>query len=522
MASSIDKILRDYDLHCKRIEQSTFLNIAESPADKYKRIKKLEKVYSDWFEYYFPMYAKSPCAKFHKRMAKLLIENDYCSLLGEIYRSGAKSVHLCMGIPIFLYVTGRLKFMLLVGATDPKAKKLIADIQSQLQYNQRFINDYGKKFKYGDWSDGDFTTTDGVKFTAMSIGQNPRGAREGSERPDYIVVDDVDSKKRCNNDRLSREAFEWIWEDLQGCFEKGGKRRRFVVANNNFHKNTIINQLKTTFKAAITKAKERGNKPRHHIICVPAVKNLESFEPSWPENTSAEYWRQEFEDQPYRSFMREYMHMHIQDGTIFKHDNIHYKKRDQLRKYDSLIFYGDLSYKDKGDYKAMVFLGKIGREYHILKVYCRRSSRASVAKWLYDLYEDWDLKKYNIRYFIEGLFAQDEFVNDFGLEGDNRGYHIPVVADNESKGNKFDRVESMAGYYECNNVFYSVDLQEDPDTMTGIDQLLAFEKGSTANDDYPDAQQSAIVKANKYSYIEKFEVKTTSRKEVMKRKKNRF
>ncbi len=522
MNRKFEKYIKDYELHCRRIEQATSIDISETPVQKRKRIKNLEREYTDWFEYFFPMYAKSKSAKFHKRMAKLLIENDIISLLAEIYRSGAKSVHLDMGVPLYLYVTDRLKFMLLVGETEPKAKKLIADIQAQLQYNQRFINDYGRKFKYGDWSNGDFTTIDGAKFMALGIGQSPRGVREGANRPDYIVVDDVDSKKRCNNDRLSRQAYEWVWEDLQGTFGSGAKQRRFVVANNNFHKNTIINQLKITFKILIKKAKEANRKVRHHIVSVKAVKDLETFEPTWPENTSAAYWRLEFEEWPYRSFMREFMHVHIQDGTIFKNENILYKKRLPLRQYDGLVFYADLSYKDKGDYKAMILMGKIGREYHKLAVYVRQSSRAAVAQWLYDTYEDMNLKKYNIRYFIEGLFAQDEFVNDFDLEGDERGYHIPVQADNESKGNKFDRIESMAGYYERKNVYTDTKLKDSGDVVVLNDQLLAFEKGSGANDDGPDAEQSAIAKLNGITYVANFQSRFTSRKEVMKQNKNRY
>jgi hypothetical protein len=517
-----DKYINDYNQHCQRIFKSTQLKHGESAADKAKRMKKLEANYIDWFEYYFAQYAKSPCGWFHKKIANLIIKNKIINLLAEIYRSGAKSVHLGMGIPLYLYFTKDLFYMLLIGQTDPKAKKLISKIQAQLQFNQKLINDYGTRFKFGDWSTGDFTTIDGVKFKAMSSGQSPRGESEEHHRPDYILFDDVDTKKRVNNDRLSRELKEFAEEDAKGCFDEGGERQRFVVANNNFHKNTLINQLKIEYKAYIKKAKEKKRTQRHYIIHVPAVKSLETFEPNWPEKTSVAHWREKYDETPYRSFMREYMHVHIQDGTIFKHDNIHFKKRLQLRQYDSLILYADLSYKEQGDYKAMVLLGKIGREYHILKVYCRKSTRAAAAKWLYDLYEDWDLKKYNIRYFIEGLFAQDEFVNDFDLEGDTRGYHVPVVADNKQKGSKFDRVESMAGYYERNNIFYDLDLEEDPDTMTGIDQVLAFEKGSTANDDYPDAQQSGIVKANEYSYIDKFEVRVTTRADRNKRKKNRY
>ena len=67
--------------------------------------------------------------------------------------------------------------------------------------------------------------------------------------------------------------------------------------------------------------------------------------------------------------MREYMHTHIVEGTIFQNKYIQWKQRNQFRSYEALVFYGDLSYKDAGDYKAMVLVGKAGREFHILRHY---------------------------------------------------------------------------------------------------------------------------------------------------------
>ena len=112
---------------------------------------------------------------------------------------------------------------------------------------------------------------------------------------------------------------------------------------------------------------------------------------------------------------------------------------------------------------------------------------------------------------IEGRLAQDEFVNDFDQEGDQRGYYVPVVADKSSKGNKYDRIESMAGFFERLNVFFNEALKNSTDITNLIDQLLAFEKGSGANDDGPDALQSAIVELNKATFVEKFEILTTPR-----------
>ncbi len=497
----------------------------EDDKQKAKRIKRLESDYILWFEYYFPNYAKRKCAWFHKKLAKLIIENPRIKLLAEWFRSAAKSVHIDMGIPLYLmYAKKDIRFMLLVGETDTKAAKLLGDIQAQIQYNPRVIRDYGKHYQQGSWAEGDFTTNQGVKFMSLGFGQNPRGAREADARPDYIVVDDVDNKRHVNNDRLMTEGCDFITEDVWGCFDADDNgTERFIYANNNFHKNSITNRLKTYFLEAKARSKQEGSKDNEfHVMTVCAVKNLDSFEPEWKEKTTADYWRKKFEKMPYRSFMREYMHTHVEEGAIFRFEDILHDSIERLNKYDGLCFYGDLSYKEQGDYKGLVLVGKIGRKFHIIYTYLRRGSRARCAEWLYDLYQDKKLERFNIKYKIEGLFAMDEFVNDFDIEGDKRGYHIPVVADKRGKADKFDRIESLSGHFERKNVIFNEAEKNSPDQVRLRDQFLAFEKGSKANDDGPDAVHGAFKELFHITRVDKFPVLTTSRAAKRAQSKNNY
>jgi hypothetical protein len=508
-----DKIIADYDKHCLRVAQATSININESAGDKLKRISKLEKDYIDWFEYYYPNYAKKKSAWFHKKLARAIIENKQIKALAEFYRSAGKSVHIDMGIPLYLYLVKKdLFFMLLIGENEQKAKKLLSGIQAQLQFNQRIINDYGRKFQQGDWSDGDFTTVDGIRFMALGFLQNPRGAREQAERPDYIVVDDVDNKRHVNNDRLMREAIDFITEDIWGCFDaEDNSTERFVYANNNFNKKSITNRLKEFFTSKIKEAKANGESHDFYILRVDAVKDINTFEPNWPEKTSAEYWRKKFNSMPYRSFMREYMNTHVEEGKVFKHNQIQFTKILPYHKYDGIVFYGDLSFSDEACHKSMVALGRTGRKYHILHIFFRQTSRTLIAQWLYDIYEDRKLDGQSIQYIIEGLFAMSEFVTDFDEEGDVRGYYIPVVGSKRAKANKFERIEGMSGFFERLNVFFNIDEKDNADSILARDTLLAFEKGATIPLDFLDALQGAFTEVNAITFVEKFDVRITPR-----------
>lgn len=496
-----ERLIKRYTEHCRRIAMSTSIDLNEKNAEKISRRTALEKDYTTWFEYYFPNYAKVKCAPFHRRLANAIIKHKNIRLLAEMYRSAGKSVHIDLGIPLYLYLAkNELRFMMLVGETETKAKKLLSDISAQIAHNNRIINDYGNRTGTGSWADGDFITGDGCRFMSLGFGQDPRGAKEGAERPDYIVVDDCDTKKHVNNDRLMREAVDFITEDVWGCFDAAtGSRERFVFANNNFHKNGITNRMKTYFGEVVKNGSDIGDAV-FKVITVKAVNNISEFKPTWLAKTDATYWRNKFNAMPYRSFMREYMHTHIEDGAVFKHEDLRYIKPLPLKKYDALCFYGDLSYKANADYKALVLIGKSGREFHIIFTYLRQKSRADCARWLYDMYEQHKLHQFNIRYMIEGLFAQDEFVNDFDIEGEKRNMYIPVVADKRPKADKYDRIESLSGYWErgwwlfCRDGRSSVSNTDDQQVL--IDQFMAFEKGSKAHDDGPDACHGATAYLN--------------------------
>ena len=124
------KLIDNYEEHCRRIAKASVVDIHERPADKIARVKRIEKDYVTWFEYYFPNYAKVPCAWFHRQGAQEIIDNDVIMALWEIYRSGEKSVHVDMGIPLYLMYTGRLRYMLLIGETEDKAHKLLSACQA--------------------------------------------------------------------------------------------------------------------------------------------------------------------------------------------------------------------------------------------------------------------------------------------------------------------------------------------------------------------------------------------------------
>jgi hypothetical protein len=541
----------EFEQWCKQIEASTPIDIEEAIETKMARKKRALEDYQFFFEYYFPRYCEEDiteegpektqivnvgwghkfkntyrdtikigtriikCAWYHLLGSNILAQNRVISFVEEIYRGGAKSVHSSMARPLWFMVKGEMHGLLLISKTEKMANRLLAAIQANLMRNTRFINDFGDQFNHGSWEEGEFVTKNGVAFYALGLGQSPRGTRNEEHRPDMIVFDDCDSKKLSKNPALVREAVDWAMEDLYPTMDKGYKR--FIIANNRFAKISILGsivdeKLKDAKQIALKKIPAPGAasyqvKGNWHHLKVDAVDEFGN--PSWPEKYSRAYWQELREDSTQRAWMREYMNSPIVEGTVFKNNWIHYKPAMDYSRYEELICYFDPSYKAtaSSDYKAIVLIGKAGREYHILNAFVRKCSISVAVKHMYDLHETIQRGKGGeavCSYWMEVVMIQDLFLQEFAEEGDLRGYQLRIRRDERAKPDKFSRIENLSPLFERGHIFFNSD-ENGEDMQRGVDQFLGFEKGSKINDDFPDACEGGIFLLNKRGRVRDFE-----------------
>lgn len=482
---------------CDTIQNMSTVNLGEDKATQLARIERVRRDYAYFVEYYFPHYCTDkdtgkiiPSAKFHIKAANEIKANRTLKAVYKWARGHAKSTHMDIMIPMWLKCQKKrdINTMVLVGKSENNAKKLLGDLQAELQYNKRYIRDFGKQYNAGRWTEGEFVTSDGCSFTALGRGQSPRGLRERENRPDYIVIDDLDDDELCENESRVRKLTDWVKEALFGCFGAAGGR--FIMVGNLISKNSVlanICKIRNVKVSQVDVVDKNGN-------------------PSWKELWTKERIEEKRLFQGYRSFQKEYMNNPITEGAVFKHSWIKWKKPLPLHKYDQIVAYCDPSFKNssKNDYKAIKVWGKTGSELHHLKAFVRQCSIAEMVKWFYDLHESMP-EKVICDYYIEANFLQDIILDEFTIEGKNRGYQLPIRGDSRKKPDKFQRIEAISPLWERGFVYYNIDLQYDPDMLAGLEQTLAFEKGTRTHDDAPDADEGAIYILQKRTRIESFE-----------------
>jgi len=148
-----------------------------------------------------------------------------------------------------------------------------------------------------------------ASLSSLAVEVNPRVACViAKARPDYIVIDDLDDDELCRNEKRVKELTDWVKEALFGALDVG--RGRFIMVGNLISKNSVLANLAASpavFVSEIKAVDANGN-------------------PVWKEKWSKEEADNVRRFMGYRAWEKEMMHNPINDGTIFRHEWIRFKK----------------------------------------------------------------------------------------------------------------------------------------------------------------------------------------------------
>lgn len=117
------------------------------------------------------------------------------------------------------------KFTVYVSEAGPHAEAQLATIQRELSGNEKIISVFGqlKPERTDDerWGAKTFETTTGVKFAARGRGSQIRGLNMFSDRPDTIVLDDVEDKESVATEVQREKTLSWFISDVMEAFGRG-------------------------------------------------------------------------------------------------------------------------------------------------------------------------------------------------------------------------------------------------------------------------------------------------------------
>jgi len=91
----------------------------------------------------------------------------------------------------------RKKFILLISDSVEQAAETLEAVKLELEENPRLAVDFPNAVGAGDsWSAGQVVTNHGAKVKAFGTGKRIRGASHGVQRPDLIILDDLENDEQ--------------------------------------------------------------------------------------------------------------------------------------------------------------------------------------------------------------------------------------------------------------------------------------------------------------------------------------
>jgi hypothetical protein len=470
--------LRQWDEFRREIAEATTVDNFESHGDKLARIARLEANPEAWFKYYFPHYYKSEPAPFHKRATRRLFANPRWYEVRAWSRELAKSVRSMFEI-LNLAMTGEIRNILLISNSQDNAERLLLPFQIELESNLRIRNDYGTQEKPGSWETGEFTTLKGVSFRALGAGQSPRGTRNEAIRPDFILIDDIDTDEETRNPERIKTKWAWIEQALIPTVSVSGNYR--ILFNGN-----IIAR-----DCCITRAIEKAN---HADIINIRDKNGKSV---WEKN-SEEDIDQILAMVSTASAQKEFFNNPLSEGDTFK--EMTWGKVPDMKYLRFLVAYGDPAPSNtkngKGSYKSLFLVGSHGGKFYVFTGYLDHVVNDEFVNWYYYLktYVNERTQVYN---YIENNTLQDPFYEQvfiplFAQKAKENGF-IGILPDNRKKPDKFSRIEGNLEPLNRQGLLILNEAEKDNPHMKRLfEQFLLVNAQMKAPADGPDCVEGAV------------------------------
>jgi len=474
-----------------------------SQAEKAKKKAYLEKHPVEWMKYFFPNYASCEFAPFQKEAINRISRNDEWFEVWSWARELAKST-VSMMLELFLMLSGRKRFLMLVSATQDAAVRLLAPYRANLEANGRLLDFYGPQVNLGKWEETHFVTRGGLTFLAVGYGNAPRGTRNEAVRPDIIDIDDYDTDKDCRNPVILDKKTEFI--------------ERAVIPTRSVSSPTLI-LAKGNLIAKDTVIGRLGAKSDKHMVVNIVDKNGQS---TWPEKNTQEHIERVRSTISTGAFQAEYMNNPIHEGKVFK--NLPLGKMPALSKFKFLVCYGDPSTSNKGQSssstKAVCLVGKIKTTFYILKAFVDRPSNAGFIDWYYQC-KAWVGSRVPVFYMVENNSLQDPFYEQVFLplirkENRHRGESLFITGDARPKTDKAARIEANLEPIDRNGAWlFNEDEADNPHMKELLDQLKLFEMTLPYPADGPDALEGAVAELNRRTALDGNNVDTISRDDLI-------
>jgi len=366
-----------------------------------ERIERAKENFWYFFEHYLPHYAGEQSPAFHKEIIELL-ESKATRISLCAPRGFSKSTLVSFAYPVWCAVFEKMKFIMLVSATDTLAEDLSDFIRLEFTDNRRILEDFGQ-LMFGIGEAGDFIVN---KTRILARGRNTavRGFRSRQHRPDLIILDDIEKDSEATSPAVVNKTLEAITRGLIPSLTPKGK---FILVG------TILRKRSVAGTILLSEDEPWSLWTRRIYRAI--TPTFEGGECSlWEERFPLAFLLEQKRMIGMSAFNAEYQNMPSdEDSALFKESYI--IDKDMRNKANALpmVMFIDPSTDGvkQNDYKACVLVAKDNEGYHIVDGSMVQGSDNKFFKEVLEIYKKYQRQILSVgveangfqMYFIEGI-----------------------------------------------------------------------------------------------------------------------
>lgn len=219
-------------------------------------------------------------------------------------REHGKTVRWSFAYVLWRVLTGRSKYVLLIGASGDASKENLSNIKTELEENEAILADYGE-LKGDVWRDTRIELTNGTCIQSKGAGASMRGTRYRQYRPDLIVLDDVMKDDSIESFTLRNKIHRWLKRVVFNL----GKKSFIIWVNTIFHNDDPISRL----------CRELEHSDLDRWIAVRLACLRPDGTPLWSEYWTAEDLAEKKKTLGFSAFSTEYMNEPVSDEERIIH-----------------------------------------------------------------------------------------------------------------------------------------------------------------------------------------------------------
>lgn len=126
-------------------------------------------------------------------------------------RGEAKSTFVGLLFVLWVILTGRKRYILLIADALEQASVLLDAVKEELEFNARLAVDFPEGTGKGKvWNVGTVVTIGNVKVQALGAGKRMRGLRHGPHRPDLVILDDLENDENVAKPEQRDKLQNWL------------------------------------------------------------------------------------------------------------------------------------------------------------------------------------------------------------------------------------------------------------------------------------------------------------------------